>query len=118
MDEIRDRARQALARLGKRGRTTRIPDDVRAAVLGYVEHERSRGRSRQEVAVELGLSASVVARWIKGGRRSRGKMVPVRVLAEPAVSREATTIRIVSPVGYRIEGLSFREAVEAMRALG
>lgn len=117
-DEVGDRAREAIARLGKRGRTTRIPDDVRAAVLGYVERERTRGRSRQEVAGELGLSGSVVARWSNGRPRTRGKLVPVRVLAAPTVEREATAVRIISPSGYRIEGISFREAVEAMRALG
>jgi transposase len=118
MDEIRERAREALARLGKRGRTTRIPDDVRAVVLGYVERERSRGRSRQEVADELGLSSSVLVRWAKGGRRRRGKIVPIRLLATPSVSPEAATIRIVSPSGYRIEGLSVRDAVEVIRAIG
>ena len=118
MDEIRDRARGAVARLGKRGRTTRIPDDVRAAVLAYVERERSRGRSRHKVADELGLSGSVVARWSKGRRRPRGKILPVRVLATPVVSREGPIIQLVSPSGYRIEGLSLREAVEAMRAIG
>jgi hypothetical protein len=118
MDKIRDRARSALGRLGKRGRTTRIPDDVRAAVLAYVERERSRGRSRQEVAAELGLSGSAVARWSTGRRRTRGRVVPVRVLAAAAVVGEAASVRVASPTGYRLEGLSLRDAVEAMRALG
>jgi hypothetical protein len=118
MDEVRDRAREAIARLGKRGRTTRIPDEVRAAVLAYVERERSRGRSRQQVADELGLSSSVLARWSKSRRRTRGKLIPVRVLAAPTVGRETTSVRLVSPSGYRIEGLSLGDAVEAMRALG
>jgi hypothetical protein len=117
MEDLKDRAHDALARLGKRGRTTRIPDDVRAAVLAYVEQERARGRSRNDVATELGLSSSVLARWTGGRRRVRGKIVPVRVVAKP-VPTDATTLRIVSPSGYRIEGLSLRDAVEVVRALG
>ena len=55
-------ARRALARLGDRGRTTRIPDAVRTVVLAHVHEARSVGASWKTIAEELGLSATVLQR--------------------------------------------------------
>lgn len=119
MDELGDRAREAMKRLGERGRTTRIPDDVREAVLVYAKRERSRGVGWAEIAKEVGVSGSVLIRWTKGRRRhsgrSRGRLVPVRLLtATPARGG----VVLIAPSGHRIEGLSVGEAVEILRALG
>ena len=49
-------ARRALRSLGDRGRTTRIPEDVRALVLAYADEGRAGGESwhwAPALAVEL-----------------------------------------------------------------
>lgn len=114
MDDLRDRAREALQRLGRRGRTTRIPDEVREAVLAYAKHERARGVAWADIAKEVGVSGSVMIRWASGRRRGRGRLVPVRLLA---ASPARGGVVLVAPSGHRIEGLSIAEGIEVLRAL-
>ena len=41
MEELAKQARAAVEQLGTRGRTTRIPDEVRQAVMAYVTEARA-----------------------------------------------------------------------------
>jgi hypothetical protein len=111
--------RAALAALGKRGRTTRIPDDVRAMVLGYARRQRRRGASWRTIASELGLSASAMQRWAKRHARPRARraaaMVPVQVREERL---EGRGLAVVTPSGVRVEGLSLEAAVHVLQQLG
>src|SRR2546428_12533511 len=56
-------ARAAVASLGPRGRTSRIPDAVRAEVLAYARRERAAGRSWAGIAHAVGLSAGALKNW-------------------------------------------------------
>jgi hypothetical protein len=111
--------RAALAALGKRGRTTRIPDDVRAMVLRYARQQRRRGVSWRTIASELSLSASAMQRWAKGQTRRRirraAAMVPVQVREERPEERD---LAVVMPSGARVEGLSLAAAVQVLQQLG
>jgi len=119
MANLKSRAQKAVRKLGHRGRTTRIPDDVRAVVLAYAGAERERGMKWRDIAKTVGLSESVLVRWSRGERRSRGpaRILPVRV----AVARSAVGViggvTLVSPSGYRIEGIAAADAVDALRTL-
>jgi len=109
----------ALAALGKRGRTTRIPDDVRAMVIRCARQQRRRGVSWRTIASELGVSASAMQRWAKRRERARPRraaaMVPVQVREEPLEERG---LAIVTPSGLRVEGLSLEAAVRVLQQLG
>src|SRR2546430_8181386 len=56
-------ARAAVAALGPRGRTSRIPDAVRAEVLAYARRELAAGRSWAGIAHAVGLSAGALQNW-------------------------------------------------------
>src|SRR2546425_13379333 len=84
-------ARAAVAALGPRGRTSRIPDTVRAEVLAYGRRERAAGRSWAGIAHAVGLSAGALKNWSQ----------------TPA-----------GPAGYRVEGLDLATATALLRALG
>ena len=112
--------RAALAALGKRGRTTRIPDEVRGLVLRYARQQRRRGVPWRTIATELNLSASVMQRWAKQhtGRRIRraaAKVLPVQVREERFEERG---LAVVTPSGARVEGLSLTAAVHVLQQLG
>ncbi|MHA1905031.1 MAG: hypothetical protein ACW977_13790 [Candidatus Thorarchaeota archaeon] len=109
----------ALAALGERGRTTRIPDDVRAMVVRYARQQRRRGVSWRTIGSKLSVSASAMQRWARGQERPRVRraaaMVPVQVREEP---REEHVLAVVTPSGVRVEGLSLEAAVHMLQRLG
>jgi hypothetical protein len=109
----------ALAALGKRGRTTRIPDDVRAMVIRCARQQRRRGVPWRTIASELGVSASAMQRWAKRRERPRTRraavMVPVQVREERLEERG---LAVVTPSGVRVEGLSLEAAVHVLQQLG
>ena len=119
MGESAKEIRAALVRLGKRGRTTRIPDDVRAMVVRYTRQQRRRGVSWRTIATELGLSATAMQRWAKRSERPRARratgMVPVQVREE---CLEERGLAVVTPSGVRVEGLSLESAVHVLQQLG
>lgn len=110
---MRDKAKAAhaaLERLGVRGRTTRIPDDVRRPVLSYVTAARAERVSWREISEELGLSRTVLQRWLRARAEPGRRLRPVRVRV-PVPSR---SYRLVAPSGHRVEGLSLEDAARLL----
>ncbi|HUK65022.1 MAG TPA: hypothetical protein VLV15_16920 [Dongiaceae bacterium] len=108
--------RAAVAALGRRGRTTRIPDAVRAQVLAYTRRQRGVGRSWTRIAHTVGLSVGSLKNWSRTPRPAR-TLVPVEV-ATPVLEVPVRTLVVVSPGGYRVEGLDLATATALLRALG
>src|SRR5947208_17166554 len=94
-------ARAALADLGPRGRTTRIPEGVRARVLAYTRRQRAAGASWQTVASAVGVSASALKNWSRLAPPAR-RLVPV-VVSPAGTEPPPTGLASVSPAGYRGE---------------
>ena len=116
MDALEQQAREAIEGLGERGRTQRIPAEAKKVVLDYVKRERSRGRRWSQIADAVGLSSSVLDRWSCGQRSAGGRVVRVAVRDQrPA---EQASLILVTPAGYRLEGLDTGHALDLLRALG
>jgi len=109
-------ARAAVAALGPRGRTSRIPDAVRGEVLAYARRERAAGRSWAGIAHAVGLSAGALKNWSQTPAPAR-RLVPVAV-ATPAPEEPGAALVVVSPGGYRVEGLDLPTMTALLRALG
>ena len=109
-------ARAAVAALGQRGRTSRIPDAVRAQILAYARRERAMGCSWHRIARAVGVSAGALTNWSRTPRPAR-RLVPVAVAAH-APEPPAAPVVVVSPSGYRVEGLDLATATALLRALG
>jgi hypothetical protein len=107
--------RAAIAALGHRGRTTRIPDAIRARVLAYTQEQRAAGRSWMWIARQVGLSAGCLQNWSRTPAPAR-TLVPVALAATAPVP--SVPLLIVSPGGYRVEGLDLATASALLRALG
>ena len=93
----------------ERGKTTRIPPATRERVLTYARQQRSRGQSWDAIAQELGLSSSGLQRWWKADAGS-GRLRRVKLVA----AAPAGPVAVVSPRGYRIEGLSLDQAMSVL----
>jgi len=92
--------RRELAR-HKKGRGKRYPADLKRRVTGYALRQRNVGATYQATAETLGLAFETVRRWC------------MAEIAEPR-----STVAIISPSGFRLEGLEPAEAVAALRAIG
>jgi hypothetical protein len=109
----RRRIAQAIAALGPRGRTSRVPDVVRAEVVAYARARRADGTSWRAIAGEIGFSVTAVQGW---ATRAHGALVPVAVRAEP-VAAAARALVLVTPTGLRVEGADVGTVVALVRAL-
>ncbi len=76
--------------------------------MSYFELRRREGARVSAIAEELGVGKTTLERW-----RSRDSGF-VRVEAVPAASE----VTLVSPSGYRVEGLSADQAIEYVSRLG
>jgi hypothetical protein len=110
-------ARRALRSLGDRGRTTRIPEEIRSVLLAYADQGRADGESWARIAENVGLSVTVLQRWRRQGEaQHEGKLRPV-VLRETDLARPAASLRLVTAHGEKLEGLGVEDAIRLVRAL-
>jgi transposase-like protein len=95
----------------------RYPEELRQLAVEYARQAREQGHSRQRIAARLGLSEWSLVRWLRrcaeAGDSRRLRVHEVKV-TEPAPSQPV----LVMPSGARVEGLSLRELVEILGALG
>jgi transposase len=115
---------------GRQGGSLPFPEELRAFAVRYAEQSLEAGGTVVKAAQKLGVSAPTLYEWRKGrtARSSRRKkpteksaaLVPVRV-GEPA-ARAAVAgpqqVVLVSPSGWRVEGLSVESAAQLLGRLG
>jgi len=114
------RVREALARLGTRGRTQRLPDAIRRRVLTVVERGRQAGVSWHQLAAGVSVSVTTLHRWQATASLAcrAPAVVPVTIAAAPAAPwPPVSALVLVTASGHRLEGLQVAEAVTVLRAL-
>lgn len=112
MENQRGRAlRRRVAEHGG-GRGKKYPEALRADVGAWVRQGRADGVAWQELKQEIGLSLESLRRWSGLGAQTRSKRV-----VEVEVVRDGGGVCVVSPTGYRVEGLSLEGAATLLRAL-
>ena len=95
-------------------RGKRYSRELRERIVAFALARHDEGVSWATIASELGLSTQTLLSWRSVESRGVTAMVPVRVVQDPP--REC--VSVVSPTGFRIEGLALDDAVHALRALG
>ena len=108
-----NKLRVEIVRLGSaHGR--RYPPGMKQLILAFVERAKDAGMTMSECYRRLGLSAKQLSLWRAELRAAEPKeLVRVKVVDEVAW----TTLSLVAPNGYRVEGLTAGQAIELMRAL-
>ena len=110
-----DRLRAAVAALGRTRRNEAIPLALRAELIAHAREARSRGEGWGAIAGALGVSATGLQRWLATAARHRAPQLRrVQLTAAPA---PASALCVLSPSGYRVEGLGVAEAAALLRAL-
>lgn len=113
MDDLGSELREALVKSRQGKVRWRCPAGLRDEVVSYVQSRRDSGSSVMEIAADLGVSDSSLTRWIAAEKNKNGRMTSVRV-KEPAMS---SGVVLVTPRGYRIEGLNVADAANLLRSL-
>ena len=130
MEKELEQFRQEAQRLraGRQGGSLPFPEVLRAFAVRYAQHTLEAGGTVVEAAEKLGVSAPTLYEWRKGRTEGRGRrklpeksaaLVPVRV-GERAASGEVARLQqvvLVSPGGWRVEGLSVESAAQLLGRL-
>jgi transposase-like protein len=110
--ELRDLRRELAAR--ERGQGKRYSAALRARISGWARRELERGGSLRAIAEALGLHRETLRSWLADVPASEAALVPVEVTAEKASARSFV---VVSPSGFRVEGLALDEVAALLARL-
>ncbi len=113
MDKEAVKLRRELLRL-ETGRGKQYPAELRQRVVTWAARRHEQGASWETIKAELGQKFDTVPRWCLLAQSSRA-LVPVHVVPASAASR---TVSVVSPAGFRVDGLAITEAAALLRELG
>ena len=90
---------------------------LRARIERYVRRRRLEGASQSTVSREVGVKWSTLRRWEVRADGSASALVPVTVATTTSEMSAPTIVSLVTPSGYRLEGLDARDAFALFRAL-
>lgn len=113
MDARVTRFRAEVSRHGVGGVGRRYPAQLRALAVAVAAERRDEPLAR--VAAELGVSAVSLQRWCEQGEAACFR--PVAVDQEPS-RMPMTGLVLITPRGYRVEGLEAEVLVSFLRVLG
>jgi len=108
--EYREKLEELRSRGGGRWRTPAgLRDEIRAWALSM----REAGHSTVSIAEAIQLSESTLSKWMSR-REGGGRLRRVRVEDETRVQE---LLAVVTPGGFRLEGLNVDQAVNVLRRL-
>jgi hypothetical protein len=114
-----NRVRAALGRL-ERGRGRRFSPELRGMIVSAAAGLREQGHAWLSIGRALGLPPETPRRlWLAAsmGHDRAGGFVPVTVSDDGAEQGARSGLVLVSPGGYRVEGLDAAEAADLLRRL-
>ena len=129
MEKELEQFRQEVQRLraGRAKGSAPFAEPLRAFAVRYLAQELEKGETLKSVVERLGVSEPTLQAWrrgqtpgsktVRGEPRAAG-LVPVVVhesKTRATPPRGGTTLAVVSPQGWRVEGLGVEEAVEVLR---
>lgn len=108
---------------GRKPPSRRYPKELREALQAYICERRSQGVRIGDVCRELELSLGTVSRWLRGcaGEPEAGAGMFRAVMLAPVrshVGTESGALSLISPRGYRAEGLGREQLLYLLRELG
>ncbi len=119
MDRELSELRRALADLGPSGPGRRVPHLLRERVLVAIRRRHQGGASLRQLGDALGLTAETLRRWLDAVEvaptAASPRPMPVALIAAPAQTR--TALSLVTPSGFRVEGLSVETVAELLARL-
>jgi len=114
MDAELSRLRRALADFGPSRPGRRVPQALRERLVADARRRRDAGESLHELGRAHGLQAETLRRWLDAGVAAP-RPLPVSLVAAP--SQGAHALSLVTPSGFRLEGLTAETAAELLGRL-
>ncbi len=102
--------------LRRRGGTAGFPDELKRLVAAYVRLRREEGSSWSVAAEPLPVSSTTARKWAVREEPPARTLVPVAVIddVEPVRTEPVVGLRLTSPAGYQLTGLSLEQAVQLL----
>ena len=92
-------------------------------VIGYAQRVREQGESYERIAQRIGIPLTTLYVWLRGPKElpavKAGEFRPVTVDEQGAACDgvNARGVALVTPAGYRIEGLGIEDLKQLLREL-
>ena len=116
MDARVKRFQQEAAQQGAGGTGKRYSAALRRLAVAVAQERSEEPLSR--IARELGVSSISLQRWIEREEPARFRPVEVLPAEEPGLSGRAPSLTLITPRGYRVEGLDASSLATLLGALG
>jgi DNA-binding phage protein len=94
----------------------RYPEDLRADIIATARAATAAGRSISSVARDLGVSAPTLIEWLRRPTPGRLRQVTVGPAPVKTMASRLSPV-LVTPHGFRIEGLDLAGLVTVLRDL-
>jgi transposase len=89
---------------------------MKAKALQLAKDLKEQGLAMDAVAKRIGICAATLYLWRSSAKG--GRMVPVKVVRAAPPETSTACFALVSPRGYRLEGLPVKLAVAMLQELG
>jgi hypothetical protein len=99
------------------GRGARYPAALRARLTAFARQMRAGGWSWERIGSSVGLAGETLRLWTERDVGRRPRLVRVAVVPKAAPGSQPATFILLSPTGWRVEGLSLDAVVELIRSL-
>jgi hypothetical protein len=100
----------------------RYPQSFRADAIQLVGALRQDDWKQKRISETLEIPWATLRRWQARGDKSESEATdgfrPVKVIETPRPTTSSKSIRLVSPEGWRVEGLTLTELLEVVGRLG
>jgi hypothetical protein len=121
MDRQLEWIQRQIVSFGERGRTFRYPEAFQDRVVAWAHAQRERGTTQAEISRQVDVPWETIRRWIdrradQGSQPETTGLVPVQI-AGVAQAQAGNRLVLVSPDGWRIEGLGPDQVVEVFGRL-
>lgn len=95
-------------------------DALRGRIATWTRRRRDGGATWREIAADVGLPAETLRRWTSAtARDARPALVPIEIVRDAEIGgADDRGVRIITPAGHRIEGLTTADAIAIVRVLG
>jgi hypothetical protein len=101
---------------GKHPNAVRYPAAVRDAVVALARTQLGQGQSLAGVARGVGVSFPTLTTWLAGPAEPALRPVTLAPVPDPVATPPATLV-LVTPEGFRVEGLDGETLVAVLRSL-
>ncbi len=102
--------RKAIDRVRGGRKRWSCPPDLRSSLVAFAEKRQALGHGHRRVALDLGLSASAIIQWTRSGQGEFREVILQR-------KSSSTGIALVTPGGFRLDGLSEDFVLRLLREL-